>query len=228
MSTGVDRVGDAGGRTTKEAAGLRAPGRRRTWTVVAIAAVALLAVISMVVAVAAGRAEPKLTGTALGKEPSPGFQLRDSSGQGYSLSQFRGKVVVLTFLYTHCPDQCPLTAEILRHADEAADHPKDVVYLAVSIDPNGDTPDSIAQFTQDHHLDALGDRWHYLVGTPPELQGVWKSYYIYAPADPSIAAGTDHTTGMYFIDKHGNRRLYTSLPVAPEDVARNILLLANR
>src|SRR5712692_10200907 len=123
-------------------------GRRR--------ALSLLGAVAILAAVLGGRelaivtAAPKLTGTVLGKEPASGFQLRDSSGQGYELAQFRGNVVVLTFFYTHCPDQCPLTAESLRHADEAAGHPKDVVYVAVSVDPAGDTPDSIAKFSRDH------------------------------------------------------------------------------
>lgn len=193
-----------------------------------LAAAALAGLALAGTQLSAGSAQAKLVGTDLGREQAPGFQLRDSSGQMYSLSQFRGKVVVLAFLYTHCPDLCPLTAEILRQADEAAGRPADVVYVAISVDPNGDTPDSIAAFTQEHHLDELGGRWHYLVGSLPELEGVWKNYYIYARTDPAIAGGTDHTTGVYFIDKRGNRRLYTSLPFRAEDIARNELTLAKR
>lgn len=180
-----------------------------------------------VAALAACRPPSRLTGTSLGTETAPDFHLRDSSGQAYSLDQFHGKVVVLTFLYTHCTDYCPLEAELLRQADEAAGHPKDVVYLAVSVDPVGDTPDSIASFQQEHHLDELGDRWHYLIGNPGELTGVWRDYYIGVTAGlPPGDAG--HTTAIYFIDKHGDRRVVADLDVGAEDIARNVLVLAGQ
>ena len=167
----------------------------------------------------------QLAGTSLGNDQAPDFHLRDSSGRGYSLDQFRGKVVVLSFLYTHCPDYCPLTAELLRHADEAAGHPADVVYLAVSVDPVGDTAQSIADFERAHHLDDLGSRWHYLTGNPAELAEVWRSYYV--GATPAAVAGqTDHTAVVYFIDKSGHRRVVSDLDVPAEALARNELVLA--
>jgi protein SCO1/2 len=186
---------------------------------------AVLAVmVALSLAIACGPST-HLTGTSLGNERAPDFQLRDSSGQGYSLDQFRGKVVVLTFLYTRCPDYCPLTAELLRHADEAAGHPANVVYLAVSVDPTGDTPENIATFNQQHHLDELGNRWHYLTGDPAVLAGVWRSYYIGASA-AATPQQVDHTSAIYFIDRQGNRRVVSELDVAAEDLARNELLLA--
>jgi protein SCO1/2 len=168
---------------------------------------------------------PRLTGTSLGNDPAPDFHLRDSSGQAYSLDQFRGHVVVLTFMYSTCPDYCPLEAELLRQADEAAGHPRDVVYLAVSVDPVGDTPQNIAKFEQEHQLGELGGRWHYLVGDPQELAAVWRSYYIgVTPGLPPGEAG--HTSAIYFIDKDGRRRALSELDVRAEDLARDELLLA--
>jgi protein SCO1/2 len=203
-------------------------GSQRNRLLMLLAAVALLVTGVIGTRAALVGTQPKLTGTDLGKEMAPNFHLRDAGGQGYSLDQFRGKVVVLAFLYTHCTDVCPLTAEILRHADDAAANRPDVVYLAVSVDPIGDTPESIATFNQTHHLDELGDRWHYLVGSLPELEAVWKSYYIYAPTGEDLPAGTNHTSGVFFVDKHGMRRVYASLPLRPEDVARNELLLVRQ
>lgn len=173
------------------------------------------------------RSDIRLTGTSLGGDRAPDFHLRDRSGQGYSLDQFRGKVIILTFLYTSCPDYCPLTAELLRHADEAAGHPKNVVYLAVSVDPVGDTPANIATFEQTHHLDDLGDRWHYLVGDRAELLAVWRGYYIGVTAGQKPGE-TDHTSVVYFIDKSGERRVVTELDVPAEQIARNVLLLARQ
>jgi len=193
---------------------------RETWLQV-LAALLVLATVTTL----ACSGSSQLTGTSLGKDRAPDFHLRDSGGEAYSLDQFRGKVVVLTFLYTHCPDYCPLTAELLRHADEAAGHPSDVVYLAVSVDPAGDTAASILDFEQSHHLDELGGRWHYLTGDPGELAEVWHNYYVGATS--AAAAGqTDHTTVVYFIDKDGNRRVFSDLDVPAEALARNELVLA--
>jgi protein SCO1 len=182
----------------------------------------LLAALSLFTLIGCGRSVP-LTGTSLGKEQSPGFRLRDEKGRLVSLADFRGKVVVLSFLYTHCTDYCPLTAELLRHADEAAGRPSNVEYLAVSVDPIGDTPESIATFEQQHHM----DRWHYLVGTEPELAGVWRSYYIGVSAglQPGEAG---HTSALYFIDRKGNRRVVTELDAGAEAIARNALVLARQ
>src|SRR5581483_2520527 len=57
-------------------------------------------------------------GTDLGKTPAPNFTLVDQQGQQVSLAQFRGQPVVLTFLYTHCPDACPLIADQIRQATD--------------------------------------------------------------------------------------------------------------
>ena len=118
---------------------------------------------------------------------------------------FDGKGVGLTFLYTHCPDYSPLRAELLRHADEAAGHPAGVVYVAVSVDPTGDTRDSIAAFERQHHMDELGDRWHYLIGDPGELSGVRRSYYVGVSPGPA-SNKMDHPSA--------------------NDIARNALMLA--
>src|SRR5437016_1262618 len=82
---------------------------------------AALATVALLLAVVAGlmlwriqSAEP--AGTDLGRTPAPPFSLVDQDGQQVSLAQFRGQPVVLTFLYTHCPDECPLIADQIRVA----------------------------------------------------------------------------------------------------------------
>ncbi len=165
---------------------------------------------------------PHLIGTNLGRHDlAPAFTLHDASGQSLALDTLRGKVVVLTFLYTHCPDVCPLTADLLRRADELAGHPREVVYVAVSVDPSGDTPESIAAFEAEHRLSELGDRWHYLVGTPDELGPVWSGYYVrqYEPAP----AGTqpDHVSAIYLIDRRGNRRVLVHVDTPAEVIAHD-------
>src|SRR5690242_14255293 len=77
-----------------------------------------------------------LQGTGMGGSPAPNFRLTDQFGKSVSLAQFRGKPVVLTFLYTHCPDICPLTAEHLHSTMlELGKDAQNVAILAVSTDP---------------------------------------------------------------------------------------------
>lgn len=145
-----------------------------------------------------------LQGTDLGSTLAPDFHLTDQFGKPISLSQFRGEPVVLTFMYTHCPDICPLTAEKLRQVQQALG--KDsahVMMLAVSIDPKGDSRAAALNFSQTHKLTS---NWHYLIGTHDELSPVWNSYSIYAQsADPNKVT---HTDALYLIDKQGRERIF--------------------
>ncbi|MGI8554492.1 MAG: SCO family protein [Dehalococcoidia bacterium] len=191
-------------------------GKVQLWGMVAISLVAGL--------LFACSGQTRLMGTDLKRQAAPDFHLRDGSGQAYTLSQFKGKAVVLTFLYTHCPDYCPLTAELLRHADESAGHPKNAVYLAVSVDPTGDTPKSVATFNAQHHLDELGERWHYLIGSLPELESVWHSYYVDASPEVGVNGG-GHSSVLFFIDRQGNERSLSEIDASAESIARNVLIL---
>jgi len=147
-----------------------------------------------------------LQGTDLGSTAAPDFHLTDQFGKQVSLSQFHGEPVVLTFLYAHCPDVCPLTAETL-HATQvqlgkSASH---VMMLAVSVDPKGDTQAAVQTFSTAHKLTS---NWHYLIGTQSELAPVWNSYSIYA--QPSDTTTSMHTSAVYVIDKMGRERVLFS------------------
>ncbi|MCL4545328.1 MAG: SCO family protein [Chloroflexi bacterium] len=154
--------------------------------------------------------------TISGNAKAADFTLKDSNGHTISLAALKGKVVALTFLYTHCPDVCPLIAGKLAQADNAlgSDQSK-VELLAVSVDPKGDTPQTVAAFDQTHGL--VQPNWHYLLGTESQLIPVWKSYYVGADAAeaPSKAGSVskpspqlvDHTAIVYVIDPQGHLRL---------------------
>lgn len=202
---------------------------RRRHLFFGIAGVAAVAAVLIAGVTHLGATQPRLYGTSLGKnDGAPDFRLHDTAGQAYSLSQFRGKVVVLTFLYTHCPDVCPLTADLLRRVDQIAGHRPDVVYLAVSVDPTGDTPESVAQFAKDHRLSELGERWHYLVGDAGELSPIWGNYYVRDHDPATEGSQVDHASAIYFIDKQGNRRVLDHVDTPPDAMARNERILAGR
>lgn len=107
-------------------------------------------------------------GTDLGGVPAPDFRLVDQTGTVMTLSHMRGRPVVLTFLYTHCPGLCPLMAEKLRStAQLLGAQANQVTWLAVSLDPKADTPASATTFVETHRLTG---RLHYLLGTRAELE----------------------------------------------------------
>jgi len=166
----------------------------------------------------------KMVGLDLGRTPAPTFKLTDQHGQPVALEQFRGQPVVLTFLYTHCPDECPLIADQLRQTllQLGPDAGK-VAVLAVSTDPRHDDRTSVMGFLQDHQVDG---RMSFLMGSPDELTPVWKAYYVAVQdqhPDSSIPV-TDliHSDPIYVIDKSGNERALLTLPFKASDLASDL------
>lgn len=148
-----------------------------------------------------------LQGTSLGGAGAPDFRLTDQFGRTISLSQFKGKPVILTFLYTHCPDQCPLTAEKLHAVmQNLGSDAQKVAVLAVSTDPKRDTTAAALNFSKVHKME---NYWHYLVGTHDQLSPIWSSYAVYAVPTPTSTGGTvAHTTAIFVIDKQGHERAF--------------------
>ena len=168
-----------------------------------------------------------LQGTDLGGTPAPDFRLTDQFGHLISLSQFRGKPVVVTFLYTHCPDVCPLTAEKLHTVMQSlgADAQK-VGVLAVSVDPKGDTMTAAQQFSQTHKM---LNYWHFLVGTHGELAPVWAAYSMYsqpaAVSTPASKGSVSHSSALYVIDKQGHERVFLSDDFTPQELTGDLRVL---
>ena len=191
-----------------------------------------LAVITLVVAVGAviafvrgiqAATQPALRGTSLGGVAAPDFHLTDQLGQPVALGRLRGHPVVLTFLYTHCPDECPLTAEKLRLTlQKLGAVGNRVAILAVSVDPQGDDQAAAQVFSERHQM---LHRWHYLIGSRDQLAPVWAAYHI--AVTPGPTAGTiNHTLGLYVIDRQGRERVYLSEDFDPATLAADLRILA--
>jgi len=164
-----------------------------------------------------------LVGTELDARPAPDFTLTDAlTTQSLALSSLRGSVVALAFLYTHCPDTCPLTAEHFREAQKAlgpdAGH---VHFVAVSVDPDNDTPESVRAFTTDHRLST---NWHYLVGERSRLEIVWALYGVGAFTNGTIFVS--HNDAIYLIDAQGRDRVLVHATTAQDDLTNDLRLLA--
>jgi len=128
--------------------------------------------------------------------------------------------VVLTFLYTNCPDQCPLTAEKLHATlQDLGSAAKNVQMLAVSTDPARDTTSAALKFSQAHRMQ---DYWHYLVGKRDQLAPIWSAYGIYAqPVQQTV----NHSLGLYIIDKQGNERVFLANDFTPAQLAADLQVL---
>ena len=158
-------------------------------------------------------ASPKLAGTELGATDAPDFTLTDGvSGRAVSLSSQRGQVVALTFLYTTCPDVCPLTATRFKAAQaELGGDASRVTFVAVSVDPDRDTPKAVQDFSAAH---GLASNWYYLVGGRAQLSPVWAAYGIGVQAGSTTVT---HNDAVYLIDARGRERvLLHSEDLAPD------------
>jgi protein SCO1/2 len=140
------------------------------------------------------------------------LELTDHNGRRVSLETFRGKLVVLFFGYTHCPDVCPTTLSDMAQAlklmgPEAAGK---VQILFVSVDPERDTPETLKAYVPYFHPSFLG-----LYGTPEEVAQAAKEFkVVYRKHVEPGATGylVDHSAGSYVLDGQGRLRLY--LPFA--------------
>jgi len=156
-------------------------------------------------------------GAVLSPSPAaPGFALTDQHGRSVSLSDYRGQVTILTFLYSRCGASCTLIAQQIRGAlDEL---PKPVPVVIVSADPAADSPASIRRFLEEV---ALSGRAEYLTGPVSRLRAVWHAYRI-TPASTSRAA-FDRFASLWLLDAKGRERvLFEPEVLTPESLAHDI------
>jgi len=147
---------------------------------------------------------------------APDFRLLDQQGLPIQLSDLRGEVIVLAFLYTSCRDDCPLIADQIRGAlDNLKQQP---VVLAITVDPEGDTPRRINRFLVNHHLSG---RMHFLSASREQLEPLWRHYGI-APQSGRL----NHSDYVLLIDREGHRRVsFTLQDLTPDALTHDLRLL---
>jgi protein SCO1 len=145
------------------------------------------------------------------------FSLRDQDGKPASLREYRGRVVVLTFMYSTCQDTCPVTAQTIRGALDQVGH--DVPVLAISVDPAHDTRDSAERFLVKQSMSA--GRMRFLLGSRAQLQPIWKAYGIQPQGK-----GFEHTAYVAVLDQTGRQRVaFTIDHLTDRDLAHDIRTL---
>ena len=158
-----------------------------------------------------------LPGTLLDR-PAPDFTLTDQAGRSISMAALRGRPVVLTFLYTNCPDFCPLTAELLRTAwEQLGPDGARVALVAVSVDPANDSAAAARAFSERHRMPEA--QWHYLVGSEDTLTPVWAAYAVGVNRASSGSDQVGHTEALFLIDKQGRQRSLLRGDIKAEQLA---------
>jgi protein SCO1 len=140
-------------------------------------------------------------------QPAPPLNtLQNYDGSSFDLASDRGKAVFVTFLYSHCPDVCPLIAAQLHNAYTRmppADRAR-VAIVAVSADPRGDTASAVARFVKLHQL--TGEA-RYLIGSAGQLAPVWEAWKVGSQRDASNPQLVNHSALIYGIGASG--KIYT-------------------
>jgi protein SCO1/2 len=156
-------------------------------------------------------------GAALPSGPAHGFTLADLAdrGRGVSLSQYRGRVVILAFLYSTCGAPCVVIAQQIRGALDELPHP--VPVLLVSAEPAADTPARVRAFLAQV---SLSGRAQWLTGSLARLRAVWRAYGI-TPASAGRAAFAN-SASVFLLDRAGRKRvLFQSEQLTPEGIAHD-------
>ncbi len=160
------------------------------------------------------------------KVPIQNFSLRDQSGKNFSFQGLRGKLVVLTFVYTTCPDLCPLiTSSLLRvQRGLRADERNSVFLLSITTDPEIDSPEVLKSYAERYGVDF--SNWSFLTGEEDELSPVWKAFGV--RVQRKARGLVDHTTLTALVDKKGVMRFaYHGTFPDPKMVLRDLRALLN-
>lgn len=133
--------------------------------------------------------------------PAPEFTLTTQEGTRLSLRDFHRKVVAVTFIYASCADTCPLlTAKMVGlQAELGPEFGTRVFFVAVTVDPDRDTPEALKRYAQAHGANLAG--WAFLTGTPAEIRDVTKRYGVYVRKNPK--GDVNHTFLTSLIDSDG-------------------------
>jgi protein SCO1/2 len=162
--------------------------------------------------------------TLVNPGPAPPLALRDYLGHPINISRYHGKAVLVTFVYTHCPDVCPTIVANLHNALGLLGlRASKVQIIGVSVDPRGDTRAAVAGFLSKH---AMTGRMKYLVGTRSALTPVWHAWGISA-STPDANEHVNH--GAMVIGITASGRVVSIYPAnfKPSEIAHDVPILAS-
>jgi protein SCO1 len=195
----------------------------------ALITLTLCAVAAVVGVFVASRGDAGADGVAVGDSgwagfvrppgaTAPDFALRDQDGERVTMSDYRGRPVAVTFVYSTCEDTCPALVDQVRGALD--DSGVDVPLLAVSVDPAGDTPARARRFLNERRMTG---RARFLLGSRDELAPVWRGYGVQPQTDD-----LEHSANVVLVDSDGRQRVgFPHDQLTPEALAHDLRRLTN-
>ena len=175
---------------------------------------------------AAAAGVPLRSGAFEPARPAPDFALTATEGAEFQLSRARGKVIVLTFGYTNCPDVCPtVLAELAQLRTWLGRDAERVQVVYVSVDPERDTPGRLRAFTEQFDRTFIG-----LTGSADQLAAVWRAYGVQVarrdvPGSNPPTYAVHHSASVFVIDAAGRLRVMAPFGTPSADVLHDIGVL---
>ena len=184
---------------------------------------ALLAASALLLAACSDEAKPSFVAIDLtGADYAKDFALTDHNGRARTLKDFPGKIVVLFFGYTQCPDVCPTSmAELAAVKQQLGADGEKIQGLFVTVDPARDTPEVLKAYMANFDPSFLA----LYAATPEQLAAVAKDYKVYykkVEGKTPTSYTMDHSAGMYVYDMQGRLRLYSRYGSGAEALAKDI------
>jgi protein SCO1/2 len=158
--------------------------------------------------------------------PAASFRLQDARDGTLNSTELLGRPYAVTFLYTECPDVCPLIGEEIHAAlDAMGPRARAVNVVAISVDPRHDTAANVRVWLRRHREPS---NFHYLIGSEAQLAPVWKGYFAapQVPGDPQ----SSHTAAVWLVDREGRlaAKYDAGAAFAPADLAHDLGVLLDR
>ena len=185
----------------------------------------LLAFAALLATVQVHAADERLrSGTFDPPRAAPALALEGSDGTTLTLERFRGKLVILGFGFTHCPEICPTTlAKLAKARKQMGSAAKDVQVVYVTVDPERDTPEQMRGYLALFDPTFVGG-----TGKPAQLAKVFKEYGITATRYDGRAPGEygfEHSSFVYLIDREGRIRAMAPYGKSADDIAHDAAIL---
>lgn len=153
--------------------------------------------------------------------PLSNFSLQTANNESVQLTDFEGKIVLLFFGYTSCPDVCPITLGTFKQVYERlGDNAQNVRFVMVTADPERDTPDKVATYAARFNPEFIG-----ISGNIKDLQSLWKELGVFVEKqETESAAGylVSHTTHVYVLDQNGSLLMTLPYGTSAIDMANDV------
>jgi protein SCO1 len=157
---------------------------------------------------------------------APDFALTSQDGAEVTLAALRGKVVAVSFIYTSCPDICPMLTDKMARVQDAlgTDFGSKVAFVSITVDPERDTPEVLKGYAEAFDAQLAG--WSFLTGEPAKVLEVAHRYGV--AVAKAADGGVDHTLLTTLIDRQGTMRVqYLGYRFDEEEFRRDLLSLVN-